>query len=68
MGQSEVDFEHDQPLTQTDIIALGIEAGLRVQAMPEFPDAKQRQAAVDELGMSAVKRAYTPLVNPEEVI
>lgn len=55
-----------KPLSDQDILRLGIETGLRVQAMPEFPSQSEIDNTVDELGMRAVELAYTQSTTPEE--
>ncbi len=57
----------DRPLTTDDIMRLGVEAGMRVDAMQEFPDQVDIDNAVQALGMRAVELAYSQPVIPEGV-
>ena len=60
--------EAQQPqLSVDDIVRLGTEARIRVMAMSEHPSSQEIQAAVDELGMSAVELTYRQQTNPDEV-
>lgn len=55
----------DRLLTDSDIIRLGVEAGMRVNAMPEFPVQTDIDEVVDELGMRAVELVYRQQIVPE---
>lgn len=56
------------PLTRDDIVRLGIEAGLRVNAMPEYPSQADIDLAVDSLKMRSVELAYLQRTQPEGII
>lgn len=56
------------PLSDDDIMRLGTEVGLRVNAMPENPTQVEIDNAVDSLRMRSVELAYRQRTQPENTI
>lgn len=54
-------------LSQDDILRLGRETGMRVQAAGDTLSSDDQEQMVDELAMRAVELTYRPQVLPEDV-